>query len=58
MPKYFHGGEIHALIVDAKMCSVEVMLKERKQGLCVLVVISQPVTWHLPLFSFVYVEQQ
>ena len=54
MPKYFHGGEIHALIVDAKMCSVEVMLKERKQGLCVLVVISQPVTWHLPL----YVEQQ
>ena len=39
MPKYFHGGEIHALIVDAKMYSVEVMLKERKQGLCVLVVI-------------------
>ena len=43
MPKYFHGGEIHALIVDAKMCSVEVILKagpERKQGLCVLVVIT------------------
>ena len=55
MPNYFRRGMIHWLFMQR--CAVlKKVGPERKQGLCVLVVItsnipviSQPMTWHLPL---------